>query len=891
MSRRVSNATTVGRTNLIEGRGLAMTRRSGARLTIPGMRGAGCLAAALAAALVLAPRLVSAQVVGEVQLSPIAPTAEVVIGPGTLTSAQQFSSGTIRVVGNTTIAASGSNSFNITSPAIGILDTTNGPITISNATTFSVAVFNGATITSVGPGLLTVTSNGSASVFAGVISGQPIGQPTMLSLQNFAVTNTANSGIGVSVRDGATATLNNGTVFATGASASALALRSVGVSTQTLTATGVKAEATGAGSSALSMLAGTNIASLTDSTLKSANGPAIAASTGANNLTLVNSSVTGPVEWLSVPSGTLNLTASGSSLSGATNTADAATSNVALQSGTLWTMTGSSTLTNLTNDASTINFTPPVADPSQLASYKTLTVMNYTGANGTIGLNTFLGADASPSDRLVISGGSATGTTFLSIANTIGLGALTTGAGILVVDAINGAITDDAFRLAGPVIAGPFEYMLFKGNDNPEAWYLRSTLNCALPGAPTDLCPPPPDPPPCPVPPAVGPTPPPPVAPTAPAPPGQQVPNFRQEVSLYSAIPNLALLYGRKAVGTLHDRVGDEVSFDRAPPPVAVTSTALGDGSPGARPRATPYVEEAPVSAAHGAWGRVFAEHGDRNGGCPVLIGPSFDYWFTAVQGGFDALRWQHRDGSRDRAGVFGTIGDAQADVDGRFSDDLTRTGNLGRDSFAAYSVGAYWTHYGAWGWYLDSVVQGTFYDAKAQSVRIPALETDGWGFAASIEAGYPVKGLLGGWAFGGLSIEPQAQLVYQSIDLGDTRDIAAQVRFDDVESLAGRVGVRFATSGLMPALWGLHPPLATTAWFRPSYWHEFNDDPRTLFSSEIGFLPFRANIAENWVELNTGLAVQVDRHTALFTSGSYDIDTEGDGEAWQGKIGLKVSW
>jgi outer membrane autotransporter protein len=63
------------------------------------------------------------------------------------------------------------------------------------------------------------------------------------------------------------------------------------------------------------------------------------------------------------------------------------------------------------------------------------------------------------------------------------------------------------------------------------------------------------------------------------------------------------------------------------------------------------------------------------------------------------------------------------------------------------------------------------------------------------------------------------------------------------------------------------------------------------LFSSELGFLPFRSNIAEDWVELSTGLTVQIDRATALFASGSYDIDTEGNGEAWQGKIGLKVVW
>ena len=42
-----------------------------------------------------------------------------------------------------------------------------------------------------------------------------------------------------------------------------------------------------------------------------------------------------------------------------------------------WNMTGNSNVTNLTNDPSVINFSPPVGDPTLLSSYKTLTVNNY----------------------------------------------------------------------------------------------------------------------------------------------------------------------------------------------------------------------------------------------------------------------------------------------------------------------------------------------------------------------------------------------------------------------------------------------------------------------------------------------------------------------------------
>ena len=104
-------------------------------------------------------------------------------------------------------------------------------------------------------------------------------------------------------------------------------------------------------------------------------------------------------------------------------------------------MTGNSNVTNLTNNDSSIIFTPPSGDPTQLGSYKTLTATNYAGMGGEILLNTYLGGDGSPSDRLIINSGTATGATSLMFHNTTGSGAQTAANGILVVNAINGGTT------------------------------------------------------------------------------------------------------------------------------------------------------------------------------------------------------------------------------------------------------------------------------------------------------------------------------------------------------------------------------------------------------------------------------------------------------------------
>ena len=174
--------------------------------------------------------------------------------------------------------------------------------------------------------------------------------------------------------------------------------------------------------------------------------------------------------------------AQASTLQGVISTATGGASTVNLTQGTVWTMTGNSNATSVTNDASQIVYTPPTGDPTQLASYKTLTAMNYTGVGGTIQLNTFLGDDSAPSDRLIIDGGAATGATKLDIRNTTGPGAETVANGILVVQANAGATTTPgAFALsAGELRAGAFDYDLFRGGLNPSNfpndWFLRSSF-------------------------------------------------------------------------------------------------------------------------------------------------------------------------------------------------------------------------------------------------------------------------------------------------------------------------------------------------------------------------------------------------------------------------------
>ncbi|WP_298628169.1 autotransporter outer membrane beta-barrel domain-containing protein [uncultured Legionella sp.] len=368
---------------------------------------------------------------------------------------------------------------------------------------------------------------------------------------------------------------------------------------------------------------------------------------------------------------TTNIFASNTTLIGGAFTSEGALSNVELSNGSTWSMTASSNLTRLVNTASSIIFSAPLNN-----LYKTLTVNNYAGGNSFIQLNTFLQADDSPTDKLVIDGGSATGSTGLAINNHGGLGALTQGKGILLVDAINnGTTANDAFFLSHEVIAGPYEYTLHRG-DTDENWYLVSMQE---PEPPTPT----------------------------PTPPPNPKPDYRREVSLNSAIHSMALSYSRAILGTFHQRVGAE-ELDRKVNNVA----RIVDGS----------------------WLRIVNHHNTIKNNGIFDEGPNFKNHLTALQLGVDLLQRENGAGHRDFAGLSGTAGKNKGDVEhytGLYAGQVT---------FDAYGIGAYWTHLGPNDWYIDAVFQSNHYKPKSNSGRALLNSSSIKNYGGSLEGGYPFK-------------------------------------------------------------------------------------------------------------------------------------------------------
>jgi len=762
-----------------------------------------------------------------------------------------------------------------------------------------------ALITSNGTTIKVPTING-----IGAYAGQNGAGDSRIVLNNNTVTTTGSQSRGLMAISNGTITANNTTVNTSGGSA-ALRLETftapgtINLSGSTVRATG--ATTRGISSTALGS-ANINTVTMSGGTLSSELGNTIVAD-GLFDMSMSNAASVGAgsgylLYAVARTSGTqtrLNLAATGASrltgsayadtgaeldidLSDRTQWAGAAyrVTNASIDASSQWTVTADSLLTNNLTNHGVVAFAPPVG-----GNFKVLSTRNYIAGSGTVAMNTYLGGDGSPSDVLMIDGGSATGSAGVSIANAGGPGELTPGDGILVVDAINDGVTNaDSFALASLVLAGAYEYTLQRGSrdgSSPSNWYLRSSLDCTLdpsnpacdqpvPPPPPDPTPPDPDPPP-PDPPDPPPTPPdPPEPPTPPTPPDPPtpptptppdpptplpppVPNYRAEVSLYAALPAMALRMGWATLGNLHERVGEEEQLRDRDDLQSRTSF-------------------------NGAWVRVIGEDGNVEGDRRGILGsgPKYDYDVLALQAGTDVYREQHDDGHRDHAGLY--LGE------GRIKSEVTHYNRIrvGKDKVDATSLGGYWTHFWPEGGYLDAVVQGTWSDLESHSNRGLRLKSDTFGWAVSLEGGWPFhreERLL----------EPQFQIVYQRVDDFEGDDTIAQVRFRDAESLAARLGVRWAKD------WQIDPtadgaPRLMTGWLRANVWHEFKGEPLTLFSAGDVDLPFLADISGTWWQLNAGATRQIGRNTSVYANLGYQRSFGGSRfDAWDGKVGFRWNW
>jgi len=520
--------------------------------------------------------------------------------------------------------------------------------------------------------------------------------------------------------------------------------------------------------------------------------------------------------WLKLGDGTLTLTGSSASTgttnveagtlrAGAEDTFGAAASYVVAPYARLDTAGWSQTLRSLENNG--------IVALLGGGAGSTLKVTGaYTSHNGILQLGTSLGADGSATDRLLLSGldATVTGHTFIQVTNRGGLGAQTTGDGINIIAAENGAVTTaqtskDGFSLVGGhVDAGAFEYRLYAGDAKGEGenWYLRTTSGEVLQHA-----------------------------------------NYRAEVPLYSALPNLLRQSDMTMLSTLHARRGD---------------------TDGAR-----------LSNGPEAWLRTLGSNSRiRQGGASKT---DSDVGFSGIQVGVDLFA--HDDWTtgfyvgylHSRARVNGRYGLASADR--RFAGDL---------KFDTLAIAGYANYANARHQYADIVFQSSHQNITAQT---PSGTNDeerrGNSVTGSVEIGQRFALSQEMW------VEPQAQILVGHNNLANTSIPGASIQQDMATNVTGRLGVRFGGE--------TDTPLGRlTPYTRVNVWHDFGGTDTTRFVTPGTSTRFSESTDYSSTELSFGSTLHLNDRTRVHAEVGKTFHNGGGSQIdsrLQGTIGVSFEF
>ena len=500
----------------------------------------------------------------------------------------------------------------------------------------------------------------------------------------------------------------------------------------------------------------------------------------------------------------------------------------------------------------------------------------FVSDGGTLRLNTVLneGGANSQSDMLVVDGtelGSAP--TAIMVNNFGGAGALTVGNGIPLVEVLHknfplipntGGPTsaEGVFVLANPELRpGAFDYRLFHngvGADESDGnWYLRSTF--IEEGGGPEV------------------TPPEELPPTPPTPGPGTFPIIGPEIATYGVVQPMAQQLGRAMLGTHDERLGDlyqvpcEPAETNAPPytkaPV-YTKAPTGCGTDGWRPA---------------VWGRLFGQQIDSR--YQAFADPRTDGQIAGLQVGVDVLRSDSLiAGHKDYGGLYFSYGNANVDVSGLVTNAaatafiLQHTGSL---NLNAYSGGAYWTHYGPQGWYLDLTLQGTSYGGAA-STDFAHLSTNGSGFISSLEGGYPIAlPQLGP----GFVLEPQAQVLWQWIGFDSGNDGLGPVALGTTSETTARVGLKSKWTIMTDSGQVWQP------YVRANFWSDFGGTAATLFGPDTVPLISHAQ----YMDVDAGFTTKINAHISAFADAGYQFAVSNDGggrrNGVKGTAGLRYQW
>ncbi|WP_426472880.1 autotransporter outer membrane beta-barrel domain-containing protein [Escherichia marmotae] len=376
---------------------------------------------------------------------------------------------------------------------------------------------------------------------------------------------------------------------------------------------------------------------------------------------------------------------------------------------------------------------------------------DYVGNNGTVELDTYLGDDSSPTDRVIING-STSGQSYLLINNSGGTGAKTS-EGIKVIE-VNGDSAGE-FIQQGRVVGGAYEYYLHKNSVNNQDgdWYLRSQLPIVIPEDPVIPNPEPdPDPEPTPTP-----TPEP-----KPEPEPENINRPEPGSYMFNHMAANSLFLMR-----LHDRMGETQYTDALTGEQKVTSL----------------------------WLRQVGGHNRSRDSSGQLKNQGNRY---VSQLGGDIAQWSSNGFDRWHLGVMAGFARQNSNTESKYS------GYKSTGSVEGYSAGLYGTWYAnehdKTGSYVDAWALYNWFDNEVKGDQLATESYKSRGVTASIEAGYTFK--LGERITDGVKyyLQPKGQLTWMNVRANDHTEHSSsggsRVSFDGDGNIQSRLGIRTYANG-----------------------------------------------------------------------------------------------
>ena len=336
-------------------------------------------------------------------------------------------------------------------------------------------------------------------------------------------------------------------------------------------------------------------------------------------------------------------------------------------------------------------------------------------------------------------------------------------------------------------------------------------------------------------------------------------PIYTPTVPAYVQMPVVDMELGYTTLGTLHERRGENqtLAWDECG---TCGSDAKGQ-----------------------TWGRIFGKHLEQNGKTRL----NMDTDMYGFQFGHDFKIKRTDEGGHRLTGAYLAYGHANTD----FSDSYrAENGIVSADKYTgngktnAVSLGVTHTRYAPNGSYLDLVGQLSYLRNKYNSRDGYQASQNGWGAALSAEVGrpYAISKHTAGEA--GWLLEPQAQLIYQYVDLNDFNDGVRQVNEKGQHGLRGRVGVRLAHNAQASE----KNYQTKTFYAVANVWHDFINSK----SVGIGRDNLSEKYASTWGEVGVGVQFPVGKHSYLYADARYERDLgSSKREGYRGTIGFKHTW